>query len=59
MLELVNQFEGLLAHNGALAFTFIDPHYLSWPGQYHGNNLQWRLEREQAIGTRKRQYPGY
>lgn len=46
MLQLVNQLEGLLANNGALAFTFIDPHYFSWPGQYHGNNFQWRLERE-------------
>lgn len=46
MLQLVKQLEGLLAENGALAFTFIDPHYFSWPGQYHGNNFQWRLERE-------------
>lgn len=46
MLQLVNQLEGLLANNGALAFTFIDPHYFSWPGRYPGNNFQWRLERE-------------
>jgi hypothetical protein len=49
MLQLVGQLEGLLAFNGALAFTFIDPHYFSWPGQYHGNNFQWRLERERHL----------
>jgi len=49
MLQLVNQLEGLLANNGALAFTFIDPHYFSWPGEYHGNNFQWRLEREKQL----------
>jgi SAM-dependent methyltransferase len=46
MLELVKQLEGLLATGGTLAFTFIDPYYFSWPGQYPGNNFQWRLERE-------------
>lgn len=46
MLQLVNQLESKLADNGALAFTFIDPHYYSWPGRYVGNNFQWRLERE-------------
>lgn len=46
MLQLVKQLEGLLANNGTFAFTFIDPYYFSWPGQYHGNNFQWRLERE-------------
>ena len=35
-----------LRGDGALAFTFIDPHYVSWPGRYAGNNLRWRLERE-------------
>jgi hypothetical protein len=35
-----------LADNGALAFTFIDPHYHSWPDRYGANNLVWRLERE-------------
>lgn len=38
--ELVSQLETFLAPGGALAFTFIDPH---WRG-----NLQWRLERSQA-----------
>ncbi len=46
MLDLVSQLESKLADDGALAFTFIDPHYFSWPGRYHGNNLVWRLERE-------------
>jgi hypothetical protein len=49
MLQLVSQLEGLLARNGALAFTFIDPHYFSWPAKYHGNNFQWRLEREKQL----------
>ncbi|MFH0341727.1 MAG: hypothetical protein ACHBNF_06250 [Chromatiales bacterium] len=53
MLQLVNQLEGLLANNGALAFTFIDPHYFSWPGQYHGNNFQWRLEREKQLARER------
>src|SRR5205085_4957165 len=30
---------------GALAFTFIDPHFEPWPETYRGNNLKWRLER--------------
>jgi len=46
MLDLVSQLESKLADGGALAFTFIDPHYHSWPGRYHANNLVWRLERE-------------
>src|SRR5215213_421878 len=46
MLDLVGQLEEKLSQNGVLAFTFIDPHYNSWPGRYHGNNLVWRLERE-------------
>jgi len=44
--NLVSQLESKLATGGALAFTFIDPHYSSWPERYHGNNLVWRLERE-------------
>lgn len=43
MLELVSQLEGVLAPNGTLAFTFLDPYYLSSPGQ---TNFQWRLELE-------------
>jgi hypothetical protein len=46
MFDLVEQLRSCLSDGGALAFTFIDPHYCSWPGQYDGNNLRWRLERE-------------
>ena len=46
MLQLVTQLEDQLAPGGALAFTFIDPHYHAWPGRYRDNNLVWRLERE-------------
>lgn len=46
MLELVSQLEAQLADNGALAFTFIDPHYFSWPNRDSRNNFVWRLERE-------------
>jgi len=53
MLQLVNQLESLLAKNGALAFTFIDPHYFSWPGKYHGNNFEWRLEREKELARER------
>ena len=53
MLELVGQLEGRLARKGALAFTFIDPHYFSWPGDYHGNNFLWRLEREQELAAER------
>lgn len=40
MRDLVGQLETFLAPGGALAFTFIDPH---WQG-----NLRWRLEKSQA-----------
>jgi hypothetical protein len=46
MLDLVPQLKSRLTDGGALAFTFIDPDYCSWPGRYDGNNLRWRLERE-------------
>ncbi|HWN11936.1 MAG TPA: hypothetical protein VNO50_22095 [Pyrinomonadaceae bacterium] len=46
MLELVGDLEGMLAEGGTLAFTFIDPNYCSWPGQYEWSNFKWRLERE-------------
>lgn len=46
MFQLVEQLEKTLAPGGALAFTFIDPHYHSWPDRYPSNNLVWRLERE-------------
>src|SRR5215467_11809419 len=40
MLDLVRQLEGKLAHGGALAFTFIDPNYHSWPGPDARNYLE-------------------
>jgi SAM-dependent methyltransferase len=46
MLDLVSQLAGKLARDGALAFTFIDPNYHSWPDRDPRNNLVWRLERE-------------
>jgi SAM-dependent methyltransferase len=45
MHNLVDQLQTRLAPGGTLAFTFIDPHYNSWPETYRGNNLRWRLER--------------
>jgi len=51
MLDLVRQLEGKLASGGALAFTFIDPEYHSWPGRDPRNNLVWRLEREIYLGN--------
>ncbi|MGH8512780.1 MAG: class I SAM-dependent methyltransferase [Gammaproteobacteria bacterium] len=45
MKELVGQLRTRLAPGGALAFTFIDPHYESWPESYNGSNLKWRLEK--------------
>jgi hypothetical protein len=50
MHSLVEQLEQRLAPGGTLAFTFIDPHYRSSPGGYHGNNLRWRLEK--ALGRK-------
>jgi SAM-dependent methyltransferase len=46
MLDLVQQLQRCLSDGGAFAFTFIDPHYRSWPDRFDGNNLRWRLERE-------------
>lgn len=45
MLQLIGELQGLLKRDGALAFTFIDPNYHSWPGRYDGDNLRWRLEK--------------
>lgn len=53
MLDLVQQLKSNLTDGGALAFTFIDPHYYSWPGRYDGNNLRWRLEREIFLESEK------
>jgi SAM-dependent methyltransferase len=46
MIELVSELKGLLKSDGMMAFSFIDPHYHSWPDRYDGNNFKWRLERE-------------
>lgn len=50
MLQLVEQLERLLADNGALAFTFIDPYCFSWGAPRQRNNLQWRLDLERERG---------
>jgi SAM-dependent methyltransferase len=50
-VALVRQLEALLAPGGTLAFTFIDPHYPSWPDRYAGSNLRWRLEKERFEGA--------
>jgi len=43
MLELVDELKRKLAPGGALAFTFIDPYYVTWAPR---SNLQWRLDLE-------------
>ena len=45
MLELVDELKRKLTPGGALAFTFIDPYYMSWE-ECSRNNLQWRLDLE-------------
>jgi hypothetical protein len=50
-VALVRQLEALLAEGGRLAFTFIDPHYHSWPASNAGSNLQWRLEKQRSEGA--------
>ena len=50
MLQLVEQLQQLLTNNGALAFTFIDPYFVSWGAQQQRNNLQWRLDLERQRG---------
>lgn len=49
MKDLVEQLQARLAPGGALAFTFIDPHFTAWPETYKGNNLKWRLERAHEV----------
>lgn len=46
MLQLVEQLKSVLADDGALAFTFIDPYCFSWGAQQQRNNLHWRLDLE-------------
>lgn len=50
MLDLVAQLRRLLKPAGRLAFTFVDPYFRAWPGEYAGDNLQWRLERDRSFG---------
>ena len=47
MHDLVEDLKTRLVPGGTLAFTFIDPHYRSWPETYYGSNLRWRLDRNQ------------
>jgi len=53
MLDLVSQLEERLADGGALAFTFIDPNYHSWPDRDARSNLVWRLDREIYLESEK------
>ena len=53
MLDLVSQLEERLADGGALAFTFIDPNYHSWPDRDARSNLVWRLDREIYLENEK------
>jgi hypothetical protein len=46
MLELVDELKSKLRPGGALAFTFIDPYYVTWGAPRGRNNLQWRLDLE-------------
>lgn len=53
MLEMIEQLRGMLADNGVLAFTFLDPQWLPcdaspWPG----SNLDWRLHIRKRINPR-------
>jgi SAM-dependent methyltransferase len=52
MLSLVKDLLRLLRPGGRLAFSFIDHNYWSWPGEYDGNNLKWRLEKIIERGDR-------
>jgi SAM-dependent methyltransferase len=44
MKPLVEHLRDLLAPGGRLAFSFIDHAHCSWPEEYAGTNLEWRLE---------------
>lgn len=54
MVDLVEQLTSRLRPGGALAFSFIDPRYNSWPGRFRGDNFRWRLERERGEVTSPR-----
>jgi SAM-dependent methyltransferase len=51
MVQMVKQLENLLASDGTLAFTFIDPYHFPWPGEYDGNNFKYRVELEIERGN--------
>ena len=51
MLQLVKQLESMLAENGVLAFTFIDPFHFPWPAKDPRNNFQWRVDLEIERGN--------
>lgn len=54
LLQLVGQLRAILEPGGALAFTYIDPAFRSWPHSDHRNNFEWRLAREgNDLGTEK------
>src|SRR5262249_23520848 len=44
MFDLVEQLKGMLKEGGTLAFTFIDPHFHSFPEEDAGSNLLRRLK---------------
>ena len=46
MLQLVEQLKSMLAENGVLAFTFLDPFHFPWPAKDPRNNFQWRVDLE-------------
>jgi hypothetical protein len=50
MDHLTGRLMSLLNAGGAFAFTFIDHNFHSWPDQYPGNNLMWRLDRMNLPG---------
>lgn len=51
MLQLVKQLESMLAENGVLAFTFLDPFHFPWPAKDPRNNFQWRVDLEIERGN--------
>lgn len=52
MRRLVADLVALLNDDGVLAFSFIDPFFHSWPGEYAGDNFRWRLDRINAAGLK-------
>jgi len=52
MLDLVRQLRAVLADDGVLAFTFLDPLWHAFDGDpYPGSNLRWRLEKRREMGA--------